>query len=66
MAHSENAESCVIRFPTNDDMDKAFEQLIYNSKEGFTGIDENTIAISPEQCDELKNSGNIKYEHVTN
>lgn len=33
-------------FPSKDDMGKAFEELIYNSDRGFTGISKNSIIIN--------------------
>ena len=61
--HRPNSENCVISFESNEDMDKALEELIYNSTAGFSGVDETTIIITKEQCEQLKKN-NINHKHV--
>jgi hypothetical protein len=58
-----NRQSCIISFDSILDMDKAFEELIYNSTDGFVGVDEMSIEVTEEQCEQLKRS-NINYKHV--
>jgi hypothetical protein len=41
-------------FPNHDEMGKAFEILIHKVHDGFTGIDEYTLAISDRQFKALK------------
>jgi hypothetical protein len=58
------AESCVITFESDDDMDKAIEVITYNSDYGFTGIGEHTIEVNKQQCQMLKDTNNINYTHI--
>jgi hypothetical protein len=44
----------IISFDTDEDMDKAFFELIYNSNEGFTGINEREIYITKAQYEMLR------------
>jgi two-component SAPR family response regulator len=52
-----------VAFNTDDDMDKAFYELVHNIKGGFTGVNENSIIITKEQCDKL-NEKNVNYDVV--
>ena len=50
----------VISFDSNDEMDKAFFELIHNSNSGLIGISEIVIGVNKEQLELLKRK-NIKY-----
>lgn len=63
MQHDPNVQYCTISFNTDEDMDKAFFELIHNSEEGFSGIGEKELNITAQQCQMLDNK-NIKYEHI--
>jgi hypothetical protein len=48
-------------------MGKAFEELIYNSDRGFTGISKNSIIINRVQCEQLDNlqsRGILSFTHL--
>lgn len=53
----------VISFQTDEDMDKGFDELIYNSNSKISAVDERQIAITQEQLKLLKNK-NIGYSLV--
>lgn len=53
----------VISFHTDEDMDKAFDELIHNSNSKISAVDERQIAVSQEQLKLLKNK-NISYTIV--
>jgi hypothetical protein len=57
---SDSVTARVIRFESNEEMDRAFYELIHNSNSGFTGIGEREISITKEQ-EELLKRKNILY-----
>jgi hypothetical protein len=60
MQRSVSEKYVTISFETDEDMDKAFSQLVYNSNSIFIGLEERTIAVTEEQL-ELLHSKNIMY-----
>ena len=48
-------------FPNHKEMEKAFEILIHKLHDGFTGIDEYTLAISDNQFKALKKA-NVQFK----
>ena len=66
-AQHTNKRYCKVSFPTDDDMGKAFEELIYNSDHGFTGLSEDSIIINRVQCNQLENlqsKGTLSFNHL--
>lgn len=58
---------CTISFPTEEDMDKAFDVLIYQSDKGFSSAGENALTIDAEQCQQLEKlqaQGELSYSHL--
>jgi hypothetical protein len=58
---------CTVRFPTDEDMDRAFDTIIHDSENGFTGVDDNTIIINTDQCnmlEELMKNKQLNFVHV--
>jgi hypothetical protein len=60
MQRSVSEEYVTISFETDEDMDRAFHQLVHNSNSEFIGLEERTIAVTKEQL-ELLHSKNIMY-----
>lgn len=60
---TEGKENCVISFESDEDMNKAFEEIIYKINGKFVGVDENSILVSKEICESLEEN-NIKYKHI--
>jgi hypothetical protein len=60
--HTPNTESCILSFENEEDMDRAFEQLIYKINGDFAGVSENSIMVSKEIC-EILEKNNVKYKH---
>lgn len=62
-----NKRYCKVSFPTKEDMGKAFEELIYNSEHGFTGLSKTSIIINRIQCeqlDHLQSKGILAFSHL--
>ena len=58
---------CKVSFPKDEDMDRAFDVLIYESDNGFSSAGENSLIISQEQCkklEELQEKGELSYSHL--
>lgn len=55
---------CTISFNSDEDMDKGLEYIMYETKGGFSMIDDFTIVISGQQCkmlEEVKQKESINY-----
>lgn len=66
IAAMEHGKYCTIRFPTIEDMGKAFEVII-NDNGRFSGVDQDTITISGAQCEileGLKTNNELNYDHL--
>lgn len=61
---SDSVTARVIRFESDEDMDKAFYELIHNSNSGFTGIGEKEISVTKEQQELLKRK-QIPYKLIS-
>jgi hypothetical protein len=61
---SDSVAARVIRFESDEEMDRAFYELIHNSNSGFSGIGEREISITKEQ-EELLKRKNILYKPVS-
>lgn len=63
-----NENYCTVKFPTDADMNKAFDMIIHgNSRDGFTGVNDNTIIVSLDICkklEEMVGRKELNYDHV--
>jgi hypothetical protein len=50
--HSPDTKNCEILFEKEEDMEKAFDELINHSKDGFIGTGNMSIEINKEQCEQ--------------
>ena len=61
--HKDLSSNCTSSFPTETEMRKAFNVLIYDIDVCFSGIDDNTIMIPNNICKILEEKG-IKFSHL--
>jgi len=63
MTHHDNNSGCEVSFPNEHEFAKALEYLLYRSSEGYSGVGENTIIVSKNQCEELEKIEGLKFIH---
>jgi hypothetical protein len=61
--HNNNNGNCEVSFPNENEFAKALEYLLHKSKEGYTGVGENTVIISQKQCNGLDKIKGLQYKH---
>lgn len=64
IAQHQHGNYCTLIFNTAEDLEKALDHIMYETKEGFSMIDPNIIVITNDQCkylESFKEKEHINY-----